>query len=475
MIHFLLHHFKFWFSWRLIFSLTLLGAFLSGCSGNPVGQGQFDFLFIPVAILTLVIVGALLLIIPVELILLLGVLSGVLAPALVAEEGAFYYLRFLPNIIISARVFLYIATSQAGRILLPTAIIIPFGLLSLFALFSTIYSSSPNLTAQRAISMLLGIIVSAIAIPAYLCRQPKRLQRLVLWIGLIMAIAALVGVLNPLISGNFSQRLSGIFVNPNTLGMVAMIAFFPLLAYWPKSGGLSRFVMTGILFLLIIVILLSGSRASLLGLAIGVLCLIVLSVFNNKSQRYAFLLIFVISILVVFLYFNFDLLTFSLGRTDDSGRLDILRHYIAYGLESPIWGHGFNKIKAVSQNALIYGNYLLSGNPFNSYILVFTGLGFIGLSLTIAGFGWIIQKSIRTLSQLENPWFFLALLSGVIASMIHAFFESWLFSFGNAPTMPFWIILSVLTLYAQHPNLYSNLVQLDDSGTAAKLGLASEL
>lgn len=430
----------------------------AGCSTNPVSSGQLDVLLAPVAIFAIIIVGALLLIVPIEILLLASVASGVLAASLFTEDNTYYYLRFIPNIVISVRVCMYLSTHRTTRIYLPVPILVPFGLLSIYALISALYSSSPVLSAQRALSMILALIAFGIALPAYLSQSPLQLRQLILWLSLITASAVLLSTLDVVLLANAAQRnlrISGIFGNPNTLGVVALISFFPLLGYWTNIKGSKRIAMTGILVMLIIAVLLSGSRASLLGIAAGFVSMMLFASFNNKS-RYRIVFIVLLGLILLFVLFtNPQLLTQSIGRTSDSGRLRLFDFYLSYGLETPLFGHGFNAITG-SENFVIYNNNIpyLTDNPFNSYLLLFIGLGTVGLILMIWGFGWIILRSLRTLTKLHHPWFFLCLLAGFIAGLVHALFESWLFAFGNAPTNPYWIFLAILCLYAQYPHLY---------------------
>ena len=445
-------------SWAVC--VALLALFLTSCATHPANSGPLDFLLIPVGIVAVVIIGLLLFIIPIEILFLTGIVFGILAASFLAEDATFYYLRFVPSVVITIRAYFHVTTLRPESVNLPTAVLVPFGLLALLALVSVLYSSNPGLSAQRDVSLLLALIVFGVALPVFLAKKPQRLRRLVLLSSLVVSLAVLLGILE--FSGTdyttpFSyNRAAGIFENPNTLGMVAMIGFFPLLGYWFDTRGTERIAVTGLLAMILFAILLSGSRASLLGIAVG-LASMMLFANLNKTSRYRILTVLAVTlVLISALFLNNDLLSRSLGRTDDSGRLTILEAFIAYGMESPVIGHGFNAFTGGEGFEIYWGNtFRLANNPFNSYLLMFIGLGFSGLLFTVWGLVWVVKKGIQTLAVLPNPWFYLALLGGVVAGIVHAAFESWLFSFGHAATNPFWLMLTALCLYAQYPQIYS--------------------
>ena len=92
---------------------------------------------------------------PLEWFLLMGVAAGILAVSYLVggDTEAFFYTRFAPLGVLALRSLLALATHQVRTRELPALFLKPFGFLFLFALFSTIYASSPNRTFLRAMTM----------------------------------------------------------------------------------------------------------------------------------------------------------------------------------------------------------------------------------------------------------------------------------------------------------------------------------
>ena len=247
------------------------------------------------------------------------------------------------------------------------------------------------------------------------------------------------------------NRFSGFFANPNGLGMVAMLGFFISIA--TQSTKQVRNCRFGFLTLIIdlVAIILSGSRASLIGLLAGLIIYMMFTRENNKTRTSSIITVSVLLVLFGALVFIPDVLLTNFGRLGDSGRIDIWQNYIAFGMKSPLWGQGF------SASPEAYNSFIRSiGQPLtlgahNSYLQMFMGLGIVGLMITFWGFFRIFAHGFRVIRHLKANTFLVSLYAAVIAGLINAVFEAWLFSFGNGTTVIFWLVVTILCIYVQHP------------------------
>jgi hypothetical protein len=77
---------------------------------------------------------------------------------------------------------------------------------------------------------------------------------------------------------------------------------------------------------------------------------------------------------------------------------------------------------------------------------MFVDLGIIGVVLGLVIFVIVLLPVVLSPPPIRHD-LILALLAATVASgMTNAFFEDWLYGFGNAPTFPFWLILGLIPI-----------------------------
>ncbi len=447
-----------------IVTAILLVVFLTSCASenstnvSSVTNDTFlGFFLIP----GLVLYGLVALVIPIEFLIFAAVLIGTLATTSIFDTGILYYLRFMPTAILAGRTVLFIATNHRRIDTLPSLVLTPFGLLFIYALISTLYSTDPLVTLQRAWSMGFLLIGFGVGIPIYLAFQPKRIINLLSSIDLVFLILSSASILL-LLLGNANasvgalDRLTGYFSNPNELGRVGMFAFFLSLGLRSEVRGWQRLIVTFASVTAIVSVLLSGSRASLLGIVAGIAAVVFFTKRSGSTNRMIFAVTVAILVIITLTIIAFPKVISYFDHGGDSGRLEIWDNTVAYSMQSPILGFGFSAtsnayldfVRAQGLDATMGGH--------NSYLVLFSGLGIIGVIITALGFTKIISQSITMLRQSSSAFLINGLFAPLIGGLTNAIFESWLFSFGNGVAVFFWLNVVILCMYVQYPKLMSS-------------------
>lgn len=202
-------------------------------------------------------------------------------------------------------------------------------LVVLFVVFiyaaSCFYSPDPIKAAYRAFQFSLTVVV---LLGAYLYGKTSSKGTVVSWLP-ALSVASMVAI----IFLNGSLQLSAAFQNPNALGMSGFILL--ALGVFGGRGRLSGWVIA---FLALVLIFLSGSRASLLAALISLITYCLLPILRTSSSVYA-------SYLIALLAFGFWSVCFVTGLVaEDLMRLadDLSREYLNKRIESGrnlVWEH----------------------------------------------------------------------------------------------------------------------------------------
>jgi len=240
-------------------------------------------------------------------------------------------------------------------------------------------------------------------------------------------------------------RFQGILGNPNGLGIFSLLAFlffrtglefYPALV--PKKGKII------IYSIIILCVILSGSRGSLFGLLI----FLVFSYFYKTSP---FLGSFVaLALIASFSYISENLISVinALGLQNylrsetleaGSGRFVAWSFSWQHINESFWFGRGFEYTEYlfnIHENVIFLQAMGHQGNAHNSYITLWLDTGLVGLTAySLAFISCFIKAAGRT--RLALPFMFAAIFS--------SFFESWLTASLNPFTIQVIIILSIFT------------------------------
>ncbi len=240
-----------------------------------------------IQLLVLLIIALVCFVIPINLLIIFSVVGVMLADTRLVPGDIIYYSRFVPIGILASRVLLALFMKRSAEKIDFSMVKtwIPF---LLFASVSVVYSLEPSMSIQRVFSAWLVMIGFGIGIPLFF-RTTEDLHRIVVLFSFFMGGAILYSY-HSMPSGQYAmlgaqeyERFAGIFRNPNTMGLLAMQAIFPLMYLWKKE---KKRAIRNILFLISILvgaaIMISGSRAAALGFLTG---LMVFLWGNSKIQH----------------------------------------------------------------------------------------------------------------------------------------------------------------------------------------------
>ncbi len=440
--------------------LTVLLAPLVGVSiasaqmGNPI---FLLFIGVPIgAVLTLYA--------PYEGLVLAGILGTMLADTRLVPSGLVYYGRFIPMAMLTMRAGIDIVVQRRDAAKSSRVILVPGLLFALLAGGSTLYSLTPEQTGQRALSMALVVIGLGLGLPTYL--NTESLERLLKMVIVLIAGFVLVGAIatygsssGTLIEGEYI-RIRGYFINPNTQGLMAMLVFFPLAWWWQmEKGKILRWIMLAAVIIFAGMILVAGSRASFLGIVAGA-AVLGLSYGRNLFRYAPLIIIGIILLVVVSLYVpqfgrvlqldNPETVTAPMpyGALPQVDRPFLIQRAIELGMRSPILGVGFGASDKVFADDVPYlqsiGIYIAGSH--NSYTRMFVDLGVVGLLSGFWVFILVLAGVSLATSQMQRDPTVAFMTATVVAGLVNAFFEDWLFGFGNSSTLPLWFFLALIPI-----------------------------
>jgi|GEM_PF-3207551 len=334
----------------------------------------------------------------------------------------------------------------------------------LYALASTTYSIAPDVTLQRSLSICLMYVAIFWGIWGYADRASaeKIVQALIYAVGLILLMGLVVAPFWPG-AWQTNGRFRGLFTNPNAVGLLAAI-ILPLVVWkvsqsrwWPNIVLLGVGVLSLVLAasrngffvsILAIVYLFSKARGSKVLMAGGALLA---------------LLFFAVAVEAVDVESVVE--DYAVGRLvnplevgDASGRFQLWPVAISLIEPQVMTGHGFG----TEEFALLdIGRNLreFAGGYFhNSYLGMAFQLGIVGLVLLIAPL--IVLASSQFWRSRHDHTLSLshALQAVLLAGLLTAFFESWVYSVGNAYSFPFWVCVMLLARDAKRDKSQQALV-----------------
>jgi O-antigen ligase len=244
------------------------------------------------------------------------------------------------------------------------------------------------------------------------------------------------------------QRISGVFKNANTLGLLSMQIIFVFIYWWQREKGKA----TGqLLFLLVgatgAAIVASGSRGSALGLVVGLLVFLI-GQSRVRGRTLPALWTVILILLCSFLAVGFFYPEYSGGlfRTGYTSRLILWQRAWVLSQNSPIVGVGFGGSGQLWYLDFLYLQRMGIGlaGPHSSIMLLLVDLGALGIILAGLGFSVLIRRAWKMIPHIEDPQLGICLLAVTAAGLVNSIFESWLFAFGSSSTVPFWLFFALL-------------------------------
>lgn len=415
---------------------------------------QFYFLFLPVFFISAIVLPASSLI----------VLAGALTLFLYKERTDLIVATFIVIIVMGDNLWDMFAIFKISRIviLLFTLIIswrimvykergvdtriiyfLPFWVVALIS--SLLYSNSYLDSITRVFSYLF-LVISVFTFFRYAYRNKRELvKEQIFVVTALILLISWAGIFSPLRSlFYFSNRFMGIFGNPNTMSLF-IIMMYPMIGNinfdHTRISNVGKNLLLG---LLIISVLLTGSRNGTISLMIYILGKIFLQ--KGISGKTISISISCIALLALL---NFRAISTSIPMLKNYARVETLENSTASG-RTLVWAVAVNQIKSkpwlgggLNFTGTYFGDFKeqheLVGrywnSVWNSYLAILLetgGLGLVGYIFFLSG---LLRKTMR--NPLVYPF--------LVAALFSAIFESWMISSLNVCTALFlfnFIILS---------------------------------
>lgn len=295
----------------------------------------------------------------------------------------------------------------------------------IFALVSVLWSEGFLLTVGRSVAF--AVMVAAVALYSRRGIEDLTINLLLrqtaIAVAVLNTIAFVAGLVGPL------GRYGGVFGNPNTLGVINALL---LPASFPDgTNHLSRrqkVLAYAVPALLIVQLVLAGSRGGLLAAGVGILMMELRRArFRERTLR---LLGVGLAISAAVLIAP-RLLVERLNSVDTRSSLwglapDLWR-------ERPVVGGGFGVTERLLGEGAATVGFLSDVNFHNSYLNLLIDLGVVGVALFVPLLVVAIRRSRRHSPQLGAV---------VAAGAASALFESWMFSAGSGAASYFWLALA---------------------------------
>ncbi len=393
---------------------------------------------------------------------------------------------------------LFVATAvwagwRTRTLALPVAAIVASVAVVGLALLSTLWSVAPRLTFERAVS--LGLLLATAGLLAAAARERPGRARLVLG-GLLGGMAA-VGLAGLVVlafahdsaveraSIETPARFRGLGQNPNTAALLFAVgvplAIWALLA---ARGRAYRVLTAGLILLLVGSIVASGSRASLLAAACGALVPAVVAPGRGRGRLLAAVAVGAAAVACALLQQLPDAVairpsapsahsgkpapppryldaesSYPLGADvggplpgggqptvrrsflSSSGRVQAWEGALRQAAQRPLLGYGFGTETRVFVDRY-YG--FVAGLPESSYIGMALQLGVVGVLALLALVAVLALPARRVLGGPQRT-IVAACLGAVLAGLVLAGAQSYLYSVGNIGAATFWICAFLLT------------------------------
>lgn len=238
-----------------------------------------------------------------------------------------------------------------------------------------------------------------------------------------------------------------LFLNPNVLGGFLCILCWPLLMLVAMKSPLRYALPLGLCGYLLY---LSQSRASMLAAFIAS-CFILLAT-KRKVALVVILTILTASLIGLSAYYpqlvKEQITSLLVKHAAYSGvmesRTDVWGEGLANIRERPWFGSGFGVSAGLSEGwQTSFSTDDANREKGNSYLAIIEGLGLIGSLAPLCVVGLLLKRTIGVCFLLASPAA-IALAAVVLAGLVNAFFEAWLFAAGSYIAMIFWICAFLL-------------------------------
>jgi len=316
----------------------------------------------------------------------------------------------------------------------------------IYAFLSRYYSPFPSLTSERAMTVSALYIAVFWIIWKYAYDQGlEKVVSLLLNVAMLVFIMGylmiFIGPYRPFMAGRFT----GIFSNPNGLGVICAI-LLPV-SLWQFLETRKRTSLL-LFFLILLALLLSGARGSINAtvMALGYFIYI-------RSKKYRPLLFFALMSFALVMLWVIEILIKEFFKAYIrvetipilGGRLEIWPVALTLIMNKPIFGYGFGTEDKLIELKKIILRQHVGAYVHNSYLGMLLQLGIIGFIIFYIPLFILLFKELFLTRDTPVSLLRYALRASLIAGLICCIYESWIYSVGNAVAFPFWILVMLLT------------------------------
>jgi O-antigen ligase len=360
--------------------------------------------------------------------------------------------------------------------------------LGILALISSSWSVDPQLSLERALSLLMLIVASG-ALAAASAGDRDAFRRMLLAILAAIVIVAALGIVLALVRPSaafqsstasvLSRRYQGFGLNPDTDSMLMALGLPLALWVFSEAGSRRKRVLLGAVVLLLAGSLLaSASRGALIAALAGIIVFLLTSRarFSHTGLTIAVLTpLLAVSCAAAIVARDAlaapkpsrpaasgqtgrrpDIggLQGEIGRghlphsffarlTGSSGRLEAWQGAIEQGNQRPLLGYGFG----TEDRVFIDRYYVFQGNRTeNAYVGTYLQLGLVGVGLVLGLVGRLVLLFRRAVVFAGERRREVAACGGALtAAFVLGFFQSYLTSVGNVATISVWVLALMLT------------------------------
>lgn len=313
---------------------------------------------------------------------------------------------------------------------------------------SAFYSIDPLMTVKRAGTfLLLYISVFWIIYPEIQSKEDAEgVIDLILYASLIPFTIMVILLFFPLISFR-ADRFIGYFLNANTIGVLSAI-LLPLLL-WKSIDKESRWARILLIFVLVSLFL-SSSRSGLIGSFIGGSFYLFMT-----KKKYSIPMIFLGLTFIIIMFITGDKITGAVAsymrlgplggvggergiNVISSGRIEKWKTMISLIKEKPFIGYGFGTEDLLFRH---YGIFFEEPGLYahNTFLGMAVQMGIPVFTLFFFPIFYLLFKPNKKQDALIY-----ALTGMMIGGLLVGFFESWIYSVGNAFAFSFWVGVVIL-------------------------------
>lgn len=331
-------------------------------------------------------------------------------------------------------------------------------LLIVIAVASVLWSAAPDYTLDETKALIRTSLFGVYLATRY---TPREQMNLFSWtIGLAAVCSVIAAVVLPSygmhLSGEHAGLWRGIYAHKQYLGRMMVLGFMPLLLIATNKGQKYRRIAAICAVLAAALVLLSGSKTSLVLLTASCLLLPLHKVLTQRYKVRTFLLTiscFLGGVLLLLVISNLETIVVDiLGKSLElNSRTDIWNLAIPKGLERPWLGYGYSGFWTSDASSFIFqltwaGDDFSNGaqrfHAHNGFIDVFLQVGFVGLFLCVLSFFKALWRTITLTMNLPESLEFFWMFSFLVIIFLFNITETRTFIATNT----FWILTISITL-----------------------------